>query len=149
MKILFVIVAILALVSVSNAYTTYTYHNGDEILRKLQLLDDNTYVLFFYNDPGHNRDLRTTNDYYKDRLRTDVLAPKQDDATFYYAEIDATDKYGNGYLVDRLGVDRKVLLEKPIVVVMKKGVGNVIYGPTAINSIKDSLKKLEGGAPAK
>ena len=144
MKLVLTILALVCLFSACNAYTRFTYHNGDEILRQLQLKDDKTYVLFFYDAPGSNRDLRTTNDYYKDRLRAEILEPDQDNPTDYiYAEVDATDVYGNGYLVDRIGLDRSVLKEKPSIVVMKNGVGNLIYGPTAMHSVSTSLEALE------
>ena len=144
MKVALTIFALLCIFSACNAYTRFVYHNGDEILRQLQLNDDKTYVLFFFDAPGSNRDLRTTNDYYKDRLRAEILEPDADNPTEYiYAEVDATDVYGNGYLVDRLGLDRKVLKEKPSIVVMKNGLGNLIYGPTAMNSVKLSLEELE------
>mmetsp|Transcript_7454 Transcript_7454/g.8449 ORF Transcript_7454/g.8449 Transcript_7454/m.8449 type:complete len:149 (+) Transcript_7454:29-475(+) len=143
MKIVLAIIALLSILSVCNAYTRFTYHNGDEILRQLQLKDDLTYVLFFFDAPGSNRDLRTTNDYYKDRLRAEILEPDQENPTdFVYAEVDSTDVYGNGYLVDRIGLDRSVLKEKPVIVVMKNGVGNLIYGPTAMNSVTTSLEKI-------
>ena len=148
MKTLLIAVMILAIFQVSNAYTRFRYHNGDEILRQLQELDDKTYVIFIYNDPGNNRDLRTTNDYFKDRLRTEVLEPEGKPATdFIYAEVDATDKYGNGYVVDRLGVDKPALNEKPTIVVMKNGKGNVIRGPTAIDSVQKSLAALTAPPP--
>ena len=91
----------------------------------MQLKDENadTYIIFFYYDPGTNRDLRTTNDYYKNRLRTEILEPEDGGPTKYAY---ATDIYGNGYLTNRLGVDRAVLKEKPIVVVMKNGIENLI-----------------------
>ena len=145
MKVLYLAIVILAMFQIANAYTKFRYHNGDEILRQLQQLDDKTYILFFFNDPGNNIDLRTTNDYLKDRLRSEVLEPEVGGPTEYiYAEVDGTDKYGNGYLVDRLGVDRPGLNEKPTVIVMKNGKGNVIRGPTAIHSVKKSLTALSG-----
>ena len=146
MKVIFCFIALMCLFSACSAFTKFTYHNGDEILRQLQLKDENadTYIIFFYDAPGTNRDLRTTNDYYKDRLRAEILEPEEGGPTDYvYAEVDATDVYGNGYLVDRLGVDRAVLKEKPVVVVMKNGIGNLIYGPTSMHSIKTSLENLE------
>ena len=150
MKILLALVAILCLASFANAYTRFVYHNGDEILRQLQAMDSKTYILFFYNDPGSNRDLRTTNDYFKDRLRAEVLEPEGKKTEYMYAEVDATDKYGNGYLVDRLGVDRNSLNDKPTFVVMKNGIGNVIRGPTALHSLTKALETLGGAAaPAK
>ena len=150
MKIAIALLVILCMLSSANAYTVFRYHNGDEILRQLQLKDDQIYILFFFDAPGANRDLRTTNDYYKDRLRAEVLepvsGPKNQPADYFYAEIDATDVYGNGYLVDRLGVDRAALKEKPTIVVMKNGVGNLVYGPTAMHSIISSLKTLSNPA---
>ena len=138
--VLFVLV--LAIYS-SYAYEKFVYHNGDEILRQLQKMDGKTYLLFFFKNPGTNRDLRTTNDYFKDRIRAEVLEPKDAPATPYvYAEVDATDLYGNGYLVDRLKVSRDGLNEWPTIVLMKDGKGNVIRGPTAIHSVKESLKAL-------
>ncbi len=144
MRIALAIVAIFCLMTTCSAYTRLQYNNGDEILRKLQLKDDKTYVLFIFDAPGTNRDLRTTNDYYKDRLRAEILEPNPDAPTDYiYAEVDATDMYGNGYLIDRLTIDRSILKEKPNVVIMKNGKGNLIYGPTAMNSIKLSIPKLD------
>ena len=143
MRVILALLAVLCLVGTAVAFTKIQYNNGDEILRSLQLYDGKTYVLFFYDAPGSNRDLRTTNDYYKDRLRAEILEPNPDAPTDYmYAEVDATDYYGNGYLVDRLNVTRSALKEKPNIVVMKDGKGNVIYGPTAMNSAQVSLQKL-------
>ena len=154
MKTQYLFGLMILLISVSNAYIRFKYHNGDEVLRQLQLLNDPnagasseppTYVLFFYNDPGTDRDLRTTNDYFKDRLRSEVLEPEDTAPPSYiYAEVDATDTYGNGYLVDRLSIDREQLKEKPTIVVMRNGFGYVIHGPTAINSVKTSLAELTG-----
>ena len=144
MRVQFTLAIILVLLGLSSAYTRFKYHNGDEILRQLQLLDDKTYIIYFFNDPGNSRDLRTTNDYFKDKLRSEVIEPEEGEPTEYiYAEVDATDKYGNGYLVDRLGIDRSQLLESPTIVVMKNGEGSVIRGPTAIKAVKDSLEALD------
>ena len=146
MKVILFLIALLGLILCDDQFTRFTYHNGDEILRKLQEIDDKTYVLFVYNDPGNNRDLRTTNDYFRDRLRTEILAPEDGTKTGYiYAEVDATDMYGNGYLVDRLNIDKDSLNEKPTIVVMKNGQGNVIRGPTALHSVATSLQALEKG----
>uniref|UniRef100_A0A7S3K8Q6 Uncharacterized protein n=1 Tax=Euplotes crassus TaxID=5936 RepID=A0A7S3K8Q6_EUPCR len=143
MRVVLALLAAICLVGTAVAYTKIQYNNGDEILRMLQLYDGKTYVMFFYDAPGANRDLRTINDYYKDRLKSEILEPNPDEPTEYmYAEIDATDYYGNGYLVDRLNVTRDSLKEKPNIVVMKDGKGNVIYGPTAMNSVQTSLEKL-------
>ena len=142
MKILLALIAILSLISVSQAYTNFRYHNGDEILRQLQLLDDKTYILYIFNDPGKNRDLRTTNDLFKDRLRVEVLDPEDSPTEHIYAEVDATDVYGNGYLIDRLNIDKESLMSKPTIVVMKNGKGNVISGPTAIHSVITSIEAL-------
>uniref|UniRef100_A0A7S3IYQ4 Uncharacterized protein n=1 Tax=Euplotes harpa TaxID=151035 RepID=A0A7S3IYQ4_9SPIT len=152
MKLTLLSIVLIALImSTSAKIKKFDYHNGDEILRALQTFeaDDKakTYVLFFFNEPGYNRDLRTTNDYFKDRLKTEVIEKKGDETEYTYAEVDATDKFGNGYLVDRLGVKKDVLNENPVIVVMKNGKGNVISGPTAIDSITKALEKLKTPPP--
>ena len=74
------------------------------------------------------------------------MDPEDSPTEYIYAEVDATDTFGNGYLIDRLSVDKESLLEKPTIVVMKNGKGNVISGPTAIHSVVTSLEALD--APA-
>ena len=150
----FVILALLimaTLVSSAPQYTKFEYHNGDEILRSLQSYDDKIYIIYFFSDPGYNRDLRTTNDYFKDRLRTDVLeVPSNPPVTYLYAEVDVTDTKSNGNLVSKVKADSKELKENPTAsfLVMKNGKGNLIYGPTAIDSVKKALKALNTPPPA-
>ena len=124
-------------------FIKFEYHNGDEILRALKKYDDNIYIVFFFSDPGYNRDLRTTNDYFRDKLRTDILE-KDHTGTYYYAEVDVTDTKSNGNLVSKVKADSKELKENPTasILVMKKGKGKLIYGPTAINSVQTALNTL-------
>ena len=143
MKITFLI-ALIMIISLSQAYENMTYSNGQEVLDKLEDGSDDINLIMFYVSglQGGTHNVRTTED--EKELISRVLNKHP---SFKYAKVNADDeKYSD--LIKAVGINTAELHESPSVLLMEGGTGVWIHGPQTVNRISefadDYEKKVSG-----
>ena len=141
MKLVF---ALSLLLVSSMAYESY-WGKGNDLLGQLQNGEDEIFVVTFYNPTPVKDDYtrQQENNKVQDELQSVVLNQYDGQPLkIRYASVDVTDR-SNESIIYKAGVKDDFLRNGPVVLVTKKGFGNIVWGPTVIHQTETFVQQIQ------
>ena len=141
------IIALAMVLVICSAYESY-WDKGDKLLDQLQNGNDEIFVVTFYNPTPVKDDYsrQAENNRVQDELQSEVLNKlNAKPLKIRYASADSTDR-DNANLLYKAGVKEDLLTYGPVVLVTRKGFGNIVWGPTVIHQVETFVKGVQAEA---
>ena len=138
------IIALSLLFMTTFAYDSY-WAKGNDLLTQLQNGQDEIFVVTFYNPTPVKDDYtrQTENNRVQDELQSEVLNKfDSKPLKIRYSSVDATDRT-NENLLYKAGIKDDFLIYGPVVLVTRKGFGNIVWGPTVIHQASDFVQAIQ------
>ena len=129
------------------AYESY-WGKGSDLLGQLQNGNDEIFVVTFYNPTPIKDDYtrQSENNKVQDELQSVVLNQYDNQPLkIRYASVDVTDRQ-NESLIYKAGIKADYLGRGPVVLITRKGFGNIVWGPTVIHQTETFVKQIQDKA---
>ena len=138
------IIALSLLLVSSMAYESY-WGKGTDLLDQLQNGESELFVVTFYNPTPVKDDYtrQQENNKVQDELQSVVLNQYDNQPLkIRYGSIDVTDRE-NEKIIYKAGIKEDYLRNGPVVLVVSKGFGNIVWGPTVIHQVETFVQETQ------